>query len=140
MNIGGYSSPDFDRARSASRLLRRIFDPGGTALGTLEEAQRLCEIGGFAIDDLYCRNVMRAVSACAEHLFSAGAEEVSLRPLIQTLLAAFDDRLDRLEHPDGSADAYTGRSLDRRRGQRRNYLVRPTAAARQAQDHRTTAT
>jgi hypothetical protein len=137
LNTGGYSSPDIDRARSASRLLRRIFDPGGTALGTLEEAQRLCEIGGFAIDDLYCRNVMRAVSACAEHLFCAGAEEVSLRPLIQTLLAAFDGRVDGLEHPDSRADAYAGRHLDRRRAQRRDYILRPTAAARRVLDHRT---
>ena len=130
MTTGDYSTPGIERARSVSRRLKRIFDHGGAALGTLEEAQRLCEIGSFAIDDLYCRNVMRAVSTCADHCFSAEADEVSLRPLIQTLLAAFDGRLNNLGHPDGRADAYSSRHLDRRRAQRRNYFLRPTAPGR----------
>lgn len=124
MDRRGDSRPDIDAARSVSRRLRRIFEAGGSTVGTLEEALRLCEAGRVSLDDLYCRNVMRAVSACAEYAYRTERDDVSLRPLIQSLLAAFDGRLDELEHP--LACAQPGRRhLDRRRTQRRNYLLRP---------------
>lgn len=132
------SRPDIDAARSVSRRLKRIFEPGGTTVGTLEEAQRLCEAGRVALDDHYCRNVMRAISACADYCYRAGACDVSPRPLIQSLLAAFDCRLEELERFVELPDSEPGRRhLDRRRAQRRNYLLRPTVGAVRRPDHRT---
>jgi hypothetical protein len=116
-----------DQARSVSRRLKLIFEPSGNAVGTLEEAQRLCEVGRVALDDLYCKNVIRAISACAEYCYRALDDDVSLRPLIQSLLVAFDTRLHELEHPHDHADI--GRYLDRRRAQRRNYVLRPPIGA-----------
>ena len=130
------SRPDIDAARSVSRRLKRIFEPGGTTVGTLEEAQRLCEAGRVALDDLYCRSVMRAVSACAE--YGEGTEDAFLRPLIQSLLAAFDGRLEELERSLELPDAQPGRRhLDRRRAQRRNYLLRRTVGTVRRPDPRT---
>jgi hypothetical protein len=126
-----------DQARSVSRRLKLIFEPGGNAVGTLEEAQRLCEIGRVALDDLYCKNVMRAVSASAEYSYWAEDDDVSLRPLIQSLLVAFDTRLQELEHPQDHAAADIGQYLDRRRTQRRNYLLRPAVGAIRRPDPRT---
>ena len=123
------SRPDIDQARSVSRRLKRIFEPGGTTVGTLEEAQRLCEIGRVAVDDLYCQNVMRAVGACAENCYLPELNDMSLRPLIQSLLAAFDSQLDELDDPRPHSAAQACRYLDRRRAQRRNYLIRPAVGA-----------
>lgn len=129
------SRRDLDQMRSVSRRLKRIFEPGGKTMGTLEEAQRLCEIGRAALDDLYCKSVMRAVSACANYCYWAEDDDVSLRPLIQSLLVAFDMRLDDLEH--SHEDLHAGRHLERRQAQRRNYLLRPVAGAIRRQDPRT---
>jgi len=131
------SRPDFDQAWSVSRRLKLIFEPGGNAVRTLEEAQRLCEIGRVALDDLYCKNVMRAIGACAEYCYWAGDDDVSLRPLIQSLLVAFDTRLEELEHPHDHAAVDIGRYLDRRRTQRRNYILRPAIGAIRRPDPRT---
>lgn len=120
--------PDFDQTRSVSRRLKLIFEPGSKAVSTLEEAQRLCEIGSAALDDLYCKNVMRAIGACAEYCYWAEVDEPSLRPLIQSLLVAFDTRLDELEYAGDHAGLDTGWYLERRRAQRRNYLLRPAVA------------
>ena len=109
------------------RRLKLVFEPGSTTVGTLEEAQRLCEIGRVAVDDLYCQNVMRAVGACAEHSYRTEPNDMSLRPLIQSLLAAFDSQLDALDDPHPHAAAQACRYLDRRRAQRRNYLIRPAS-------------
>jgi hypothetical protein len=119
------SRADIDQARSVCRRLKLIFEPGGTTVGTLDEAQRLCEIGRVAVDDLYCQNVMRAVGACAQHSYRTQPDDTSLRPLIQSLLAAFDSQLDALDDPHHAAPAC--RYLDRRRAQRRNYLIRPAS-------------
>ena len=128
------SRPDIDRARSVSRRLRHIFDAGGSAIGTLEEALRLCEAGWAAVDDPYCRSVIRAIGVCAERAFTPDPDSVSLEPLVRSLLAAYDVRLDELESV--RPDAGTGRHPDRRRGQRRNYLLRPAARATQRMQHR----
>ena len=119
-----------------SRRLKRIFEPGGKAVGTLEEAQRLCEIGRIAVDDLYCQNVMRAVGACAEYCYRIEPNDISLRPLIQSLLAAFDSQLDELDDPNLHPAAQACRYLDRRRAQRRNYLIRPAGIPSWRSAHR----
>jgi len=128
------SRPDIDRARSASRRLRHVFDAGGSAIGTLEEALRLCAAGWAAVDDPYCRSVIRAIGVCAEYAFTPELDSVSLEPLVQSLLAAYDVRLDELERV--RPDAGTGRRPDRRRAQRRNYLLRPATRATQRMQYR----
>jgi hypothetical protein len=134
----GDTRPDIDQARSVSRRLRRIFEPGGEIAGTLEEAQRLCEAGRVALDDPYCRSVMRAISACAEYCYRAQRDDASPRPLIQSLLTAFEGRLEELERFVEVPDTHPGRRhLDRRRAQRRNYLLRPTVGAMRRPDQRT---
>ena len=127
MDTSEDSRPDIYRARSVSQRLRRIFDADGNAIGTLDEALRLCEAGWAAVDDPYCRSVLRAIGVCAEYAFTPDPDSVSLRPLVQSLLSAFDVRLDELGliRPD----AGTGRHPERRRAQRRNYQLRPAARA-----------
>ena len=129
------SRPDIDRARSASRRLRHIFDAGDPDMGTLEDALRLCEAGWAAVDDPYCRSVIRAIGVCAEHAFTPDPDSISLGPLVQSLLAAYDVRLDELERV--RPDAGTGRQPDRRRAQRRNYLLRPASRATRRMQFRT---
>ena len=119
--------PNLYRARSVSQRLRRIFDADGSAIGTLDEALRLCEAGWAAVDDPYCRSVLRAIGVCAEYAFTPDPDSVSLQPLVHSLLCAYDVRLDELERV--RPDAGTGRHPERRRSQRRNYLLRPTARA-----------
>ena len=129
MDTSDEARPDIDSARSVSRHLRRIFDAGGGSIGMLDEALGLCEAGWAAVDDSYCRSVIRAIGVCAEYAFTPDPDSVSLQPLVQSLLAAYDVRLDELERV--RPDAGTGRHPDRRRIQRRNYLLRPaTSAAR----------
>ena len=129
------SRPDLDRARSASRRLRHIFDAGGRDMGTLEDALRLCEAGWAAVDDPYCRSVIRAIGVCAEYAAAPEPDPVSLGPLVQSLLAAYDVRLDELERL--RPDAGTGHQPDRRRAQRRNYLMRPASRATRRMQYRT---
>lgn len=129
------SRPGIDRARSVYRRLRHIFDARGRDMGTMEDALRLCESGWAAVDDPYCRSVMRAIGVCAEHAFPPDADPLSLRPLIESLLCAFDVRLDELERV--RPDAGTGRPPDRRRAQRRNYLLRPATRATRRMQYRT---
>ena len=131
MNSSDDSRPHIGCARSVSRRLRQIFDAGGSAIGTLDEALRLCETGWAAVDDAYCRSVLRAIGACAEHAFAAEPESASLAPLVHSLLAAYDVRLDELARV--RPDAGTGRRPDRRHAQRRNYLLRPARAGNRAQ-------
>ena len=133
MKMSDDSRPDICRARSVSRRLRRVFDADGVAIGTLDEALRLCEAGWAAVDDPYCRSVIRAVGVCAERAFTPEPDSVSLEPLIHSLLAAYDIRLDELERV--RPDAGTGRHPDRRRAQRRNYLARPRARAARRLPH-----
>ena len=121
------SRPDIDRARSVSRRLRYIFEAGDRDIGTLEDTLRLCEAGWAAVNDPYCRSVIRAIGACAEYAFTPDPDSVSLGPVVRSLLAAFDVRLDELERL--RPDAGTGRHPDRRRAQRRNYLLRPATGA-----------
>ena len=136
MNWSDDSRPDIDRARSVSRRLRQLFAAGGGAIGTLEDALRLCEAGWAAVDDPYCRSVVRAIGFCAEYSFAAEPDSVSLAPLVHSLLAAYDVRLDELERV--RPDAGTGRHPDRRRTQRRNYLLRPAAFPARRPSHQGT--
>jgi hypothetical protein len=132
------SNRDVDRARALHREIRQIFElrPIREDARTLEEVQRLCELTKATLDDAYCKDMMRALGACAECLFTAdqvGADEyASIQALIQSLLAVFEGRLQDLErnrrpaHAD--ADAGTGHG-NRRRAQRRDYVTRPASAA-----------
>ena len=128
MNASDDLRPDIDCARSVSRRLRQIFDAGGGAIVTLEDALRLCEAGWASVDDPYCRSVLRAIGVCAECSFAGDPDSPSLAPLIRSLLTALDRRL--LELESGCADdVRSSRDADRRRAQRRNYLLRPAANA-----------
>ena len=129
------SRPDLDRARSVSRRLRHIFDAGSRDISTQEDALRLCEAGWVAVDDPYCRSLIRAIGVCADYAFTPDPDSVSLGPLVRSLLAAYEVRLDELERV--RPDAGTGRQPDRRRVQRRNYLLRPASRATRRMQYRT---
>ena len=102
----------------------------------LEEVQRLCELAKATLDDSYCKDMIRALGACADCLFTAdkaGAGEYdSIQALIQSLLAVFEGRLQDLERNRRPAyrdmDARIGHG-NRRHAQRRDYVTRPASAA-----------
>lgn len=96
---------DIGEARSLHRDLERLFAPGKSDAGTLEEVKRLCESGMQAIEDPYCQGVLRAIEQHAVHFFATDeaahpAERTALGRLyllILGLLAAFEARLAELE-------------------------------------------
>jgi hypothetical protein len=132
------SNRDVDRARALHREIKQIFElrPIREDARALEEVQRLCELAKATLDDSYCKDMMRALGACADCLSTAdnagAGEYASIQALIQSLLAVFEGRLQDLErnrrpaYPD--IDARTGHG-NRRRAQRRDYVTRPASAA-----------
>ena len=133
------SSRDVDRARALLGEIRLILESRTIEANarTLEDVQRLCGMATATLDDPYCRDVMRAVTACAESLFAPDitepSEDSSMQALVQSLLAVFESRLQELEisrrPADVETDARTGRG-NRRHAQRRNYITRPPSAVR----------
>ena len=135
------SSRDVDRARALHGDIKLILASRAIEADarTLEDLQRLCGMAKATLDDPYCRDVMRAVAACAECLFapdtSEESEGASMQKLVQSLLAVFENRLQELERarrPAGmDSDARTGLG-NRRHEQRRNYVTRPPSVAGRA--------
>jgi len=127
---------DVDRARALLRDIRQILElrPLREDARTLEEVQRLCAMAKATLDDPYCKDMMRALAACADRLFGADQAEAdetaSIQALIQSLLAVFEGRLQDLESNrrpvQSDGDPRTGHG-NRRRTQRRNYVTRPAA-------------
>jgi hypothetical protein len=127
---------DVDRGRALLLEIKQILDfrPLREDVRTLEEVQRLCAMANATLDDPYCKDMMRALAACADRLFGADKTEAdeyaSIQALIQSLLAVFEGRLQDLESNrrpmQSDADARTGHG-NRRGAQRRNYLTRPAA-------------
>ena len=132
------SNRDVDRALALHQEIRKIFEsrPIQADSRTLEDLQRLCGMATATLSDLYCRDVMRAVGACADHMFALDKtdshEDVSVQALVRSLLAAFEGRLRDLESERQPAEADPGARTgprDRRRAQRRDYVKRPALAA-----------
>ena len=138
------SSRDVDRARALHAEIKLILESRTIEADarTLEDVQRLCEMAKATLEDPYCRDVMRAVAACAESLFAPDrteeSDDAAMQALIQSLLTVFESRLQELESArrpaDAATDARTGRG-NRRHAQRRDYGTRPPAVAGRARTY-----
>ena len=91
---------DFDEAWSLHRGLKRLFAPGPHDVAALDEVKRLCESASQAIDDPYCRNVLRAIEECATSFFASDTVPTALGHMyrmIQYLLVDLEGRMIELE-------------------------------------------